>query len=472
MIQRREYLRMLPTITSSGGRAIFSAFLVAAAMGCGSDKATPSGSRPRGGAASASAPSGTASVLTGAAPTLPAPLAKLTFGASKADALAALGQPAVEWEVDGIEYELVLDHDRVVAARVRPAQKPLEVLPGMWGAPVTNHRGDSFWFAPATGIRAVVGKKLAHLVEFSAYQPLAPHVGTAPFALAFAAGKPLLGATVEELKAAWGAALCRLDKEAAEIEATRTSGKGGTMVLSLCWPAKRTLDTAWLNRPDGALPVATEDTIAIGQDGKAFGYTFSAEISPDLRASVLADLDAAFGTAEELTLDDRTIRTYAVPAKKLRAEATISATSVNVTVSTYLPLTELLSSTSGAMSIETPSMIGGTIAKIAAEVGPALRQDGELATIDFPGTEYNARTEVDLNRWADAPKVHAYSTTLHFPDRPARGDEIMTLLTTTFGASKPDPRSTAEVPYLTFKKNGRTITVGRHPNQIYIEVSK
>ena len=263
-------------------------------------------------------------MFSGKAVTLPAELAPAAFGAAKADALAALGQRAGYFSsktLKDVSYDLDFDDEKLARIIVNTDHDLLAELTALWGAPVSNRDGESFWFAPETGQRAWLPakRKNSHLV-FSAYQPLTRHLGGKGFELAFAAGKPLFGATIDELQAAWGKTLCKLDEQGPKIKAAIAENQADSISrlessmlgISVCWPTSRTTE----------IYRGQDDAFTLGTDGKVLLYRMSVSVdgSPELAKQVVAELDAKFGTAIELKRENESVRTYLDPVAKLRAE--------------------------------------------------------------------------------------------------------------------------------------------------------
>jgi hypothetical protein len=144
-----------------------------------------------------------------------------------------------------------------------------------------------------------------------------------------------------------------------------------------------------------------------------------------------------------------------------------------VSVSPYLPLTELLGGDGPGLGIETKSMLGGTYKQIAAEDPAHFRQSGELASLLFPATDFAAGpTEVSLEIWSRETKTHQYTVTLHYTDDEATGELIFTMLKAKFGEPKKDSKSTDADTTFNFKKNGRNIAARKVSQQWQLTVSK
>ncbi len=454
------------------------ALLLVAGCGKGDGKSSSSGgSKSAAKSGDKAGPAAAGPVFSGSAVTLPAELSKAVFGAAKADVLAALGQTTGYFSsktLKEVSYDLDFDDEKLARITVKTDHDLLAELTALWGAPVSNRDGESFWFAPETGQRAwLPAKRKNSDLVISAYQPLSKHLGGKGFELAFAAGKPLFGATLDELQAAWGKTLCKIDEQGPKIKAAIAANQadslaqleGSMLGISVCWPIGRTTQIYHGN----------DDAFTLGPDGKVLMYRMSVEVdgSPGLAKLVIADLDAKFGTAIELKRGEDTVRTYLDPVAKLRAEVTVGPAWINLAMGPYMPLAELLGGDRPGLGIETASMPGGTFEKIQSEDPAHFRTQGVLASLVFPGTEFSlAPTEISLQRWAKETKTYGYRVVVHFTDREALGDEMFEMLKAKFGEPKADKRSTATDLFFNFAKGGRNVVARRVSQQWQIDVSK
>ncbi|MBA3397014.1 MAG: hypothetical protein H0T89_30570 [Deltaproteobacteria bacterium] len=458
---------------------LISIVLCLVLVGCGSKKEDDKADRK--GKAAAPAVADPAALFTGKAPALPDEIAKARLGGAKADVLKAVGAESgyVPSKVQkDVTYDLKFDAktEKLEEISVKADTNLEPILTKQWGAPVKNDARESYWFAPETGLRAWLPKYGRNeTVTFTRYEPIAKGLGGPGFDLAFAAGKPLFGATLDELKAAWGATLCDFDDEAPRMkEAFEENAKDSIASLrdvkrelAVCRELPRTVETGTPGR----------DKIRIGVDARAFAIrmVFPVSGSPELRQQLVSELDAKFGKAVEVKWEKNVQRGYFDPAAKLQAIASIGEQSVVLEVGPYLSVAELLGGDKPGLSIETASMIGGTFEQIQKEDPTHFRQSGELAALIYPPTEFSAfQTDIGLHRFANAKKTHQYTVVLHDNHRPGAGDEVLALLKQKYGDPKPSKahKSTETDQYWDFAKLGRKVQARRVSEQWQLTYSK
>lgn len=455
--------------------ASIAAALVLALPACKSDKEGDGG-----GAAKTSAKTGkgdVASFITGTAPALPAEVAALTFGQPEADALKAVGATSgyvPSKANDKVSYNLRFTKDKKLDQISVQADEDLTpLLTKQWGEPIKTDK-ESFWFNPATGTRAWLpdyGK--GKTVTFSAYEPVEKILGEKG-ELAFAAGKPLLGATIDELHAAWKAKLCDFDERGAELKKAFADAEKDLLVqirdhrpqLRYCADLPRTVDTT---APYG-------DEFRFGDDGRVASMylTFKVNKSPAMMKQLLETIDKTFGGKPvEVKTKYGTDRYYFDPTAKIRAKVTVSEQSVGLEYSKYLPVAELIGGDKPGLSIEGAHMPVGTHAEIKADDPLHFKQRGESAYLYYPATEYGYRnTEVELEQYASDRKTYGYRVVLHHTDNEAAGDQVFELLKAKFGEPKQDKKSTDKDVYYNFTKNGRKVSARRVSEQWQITVTK
>jgi hypothetical protein len=409
---------------------------------------------------------------------LPAEVAGATFGAEKAAVFKATGADSTFMSSkahENISYNFTFVDDKLDALSVS-GKGPLEdTLTRAWGKPIKNKDGEAFWFDSAGGVRAWLPKYGdGEKVTFGAYQSIDALLGASGFDLAFAAGKPLLGATLDELKAAWGDALCDFDENAPRIKDAFIKNAADSLNslrdvqrdLDLCQPGKRTV----------AVHMDTRDSIHVGLNEKAVTLvmSFPTGESKEIEQQLIGFLDKKLGEPADVLESDKTSeRTYLDPAGKKRIVARILRQSVQLWVSDYLPLAELIGGEGPGLSVEGKGIIGKSFDDIKAADPEHFRASGELASLYYPPTKFGGQhTEIALERNAGAKKVHGYTVVLHHKDREAAGDEVFELLKAKFGEPKKDKRSTDTDLYYNFKKDGRKISARRVSQQWQLRVSK
>ena len=422
-----------------------------------------------------------APMFTGTTVTLPAEVAAATFGATQADVNKALGADSTyvpSKTYDGVSYDLDYTREEKKLEKISISSNKVElepILTKQWGPPIKNKKGEAFWFNEKDGLRAWLpeygkGKRLA----FSKYDSVSALLGPTGFDLAFTAGKPLVGATLDELHKAWGGKLCDYDKEAENIrksiEEYRTDWNGQwydkKKSLRLCLAQPRTIEQY---TPLG-------DTIRFDRMGKVeeVMFTFQTGGSAELTKQLIAFFDAKFGKPTELATSSTVERWYFDPATKRRAILMIGPENMSLAVSNYFPIADMLKPDSpGVVSVVTKSMPGGTPEQIGKEDPEHFNPHGTLPELVFPGTEWSRHeTEIDLSMWDKAKTTHGYSVVFHHTNNEAAGDEVFKLLEAKLGPAKKDSKWTEKDQYYNFKaKNGNTVETRRSSQQWWIRVT-
>lgn len=462
-------------------KAIVCMALLAAA--CGGKKEGDKGGggkKDEGGAKSADV----ATLFTGTTVTLPAEVAAAQFGAPEADVKKALGADSTYISSkthENVSYDLdyTREEKKLEKISVSSTKAELEpILTKQWGPPIKTKKGEAYWFDDKTGVRAYLpdyakGKR----VTFTKYETLSGMLGDKGFELAFAKGKPLIGATPDELKAAWGGKLCDWDKEAAAVKASIEEYKKESLGL---WHDKKKNLRLCL-----ALPRGTEqftpfgDTVTFGRMGKVLEVIFSFPTggSPELEKQMLAFFDGKYGKATELTTSTGKERWYFDPATKQRAIVSYGGTGENIVlvVGNYYPIAEMLAAdTPGVIAVATKSMPGGTADAIAKEDPEHFNPHGELAELVFPGTDWvRQETDVGLDFYAGDKSSYAYSVTFHHSNNDAAGDEVMALLEKKLGPLKKASNWTEKDQFFEAKtKAGKKVELRRTSQQWWVRVNK
>lgn len=459
-------------------RTVLIVFFLAA---CGSEKGGD-GSK-KGASGDKGAKSADASTLvSGTTVTLPAEVAKASFGAPEADVLKATGADSTYLSSkthDGVSYDFDFTREEKKLEKITMASKTeLEpILTKQWGPPIKNKKGEPFWFDPASGMRAWLpeygkGTRLA----FSKYDPLETLLGAKGFDLAFAAGKPLIGATVDELKAAWGGKLCDYDREGANVKASIEEYRKETIGLWHDKKKKLRLCLALPRTVDQSTPMG--DTVTFGRMGKVeeVAFSFHTGGSPELLKQMVEFFDAKYGKPTELmTKSNGKERWYFEPATKRRAIVMVSEDYATLVVGRYTPVAEILAvDAPGVISLATKSMPGGTPAQIEKEDPEHFNPHGELPELVFPATDWvRQETDVSIDSYAKAPASYAYTVVLHHSNNEAAGDEVFAMLEKKLGPAKKDSKWTEQDQYFNFKsKDGKKIETRRSSQQWWIRVNK
>ncbi len=456
--------------------------LILVLAACGSKKEGEGGGGGKSKSGKGEATGDVSTLFTGTTPTLPAEIAKATFDMPEADVLKATGADStyltskthkdVSYDFDFTKEEKKLE--KVIVAA------PIELEPTLtklWGPPIKNNKGEAFWFDPATGTRAFLpdyakGKRVA----FTKYGSLETLFGTKGWDLAIAAGKPLIGATIDELNAAWGGKLCDYDREAANIKASFEEYRKEALGL---WHDKKKALRLCLALPRGVeqyTPLG--DTITFGRMGKVeeVAFTFQNGGSPVLAKQAIDFFDAKFGKPVEVAnKQGGKQRFYFNPETKQRVIVILGEESVVAIYGRYISAAEWLKADApGVIAVATPSMPGGTFEQIEKEDPEHFNPHGGLAELVFPASDWTRQeTDIGLDIYDKAKNTYAYSVVLHHTDNEAAGDEVFKLLEAKFGPAKKDAKWTETDQYFNFKsKDGKKIETRRSSQQWWIRVNK
>lgn len=422
-----------------------------------------------------------ASLFGGASVTLPAEVAKVAFGDKKDAVLAAVGATSgylpskthadVSYDLD---FSKADNLERISVATRGTQLEP--ILTKRWGPAITTAKGELFWFDAAAGLRAWLPKSgKGERVTFSPYESIPKLLGSAGFDLAFAKDKPLFGATMAELKAAWGPRLCDFDREAAKLEEAYAKNVADGLYRIQDVRPELKLCPTWPRGVEQYSP--SHDSLRLGLDQKAYALhmSFPTGGSPELVAQTLAELDAKYGKPTELTDDGAVERFYFDPATKQRAVVRVDKDHnyVGLTVGPYLPVAELIGGESPAgLAIETPSMVGGTFDQIAKEHPDHARRHAPFLSLVFPPTEWSMwQTEVDLDIYAKQTKTYGYHVVVHHSHNEAGGDAVFELLKTKYGAPRSEKKDDKGTTYA-FANGGRKLSAWRVNDQWQLRFTK
>ncbi len=459
-------------------RTLFVTMILVAA--CGKSKDGDGGDKPAKGRTDRPTNTDVASLFTGKSVTLPPEVAKATFDTKKADVEKALGGEASylssKTHAD-VSYDLDYSNaENLEKISVTTRNNKLEpILTKQWGPPIKLEKGQLFWFNPEASIRAWIPERgNGERVVFSKYEPPTVLLGGKGFDLAFAKDKALLGATLDELHAAWGAKLCDWERQSEAMKkAFAENAKDSLYQLE---PSRLQLRfcPAWSRTIEEYSPAA--DTISMGRDGKVFAVrmSFPTGGSPELAAQLVKTFDDKFGDATELTENETTkARFYFDTDKKMRAIATVSKDYVNLSVGPYMPIADIIGDASTAgFAIETPSMVGGTVEQISKENEATIHHMGTLHELVLPPTEWSSwQTEVDLHWMAHATKSDGYRIVVHHTNNEPGGDVVFELLKAKYGEPKKTETDDKGKTF-TFKKGNRTVRAWRVNQQWQLNVTK
>lgn len=419
-----------------------------------------------------------ASLFIGTTVTLPPEIAKAAFDAKKTEVLKTLGEDtgyvSSKTHAD-VSYDLDFSRaDNLERISVSTRGTKLEaILTKQWGPPVKLEKGQLFWFNPEANVRAWLKDASAERVSFSPYESLQTLLGGKGFELAFAKGKPLFGATPDELHAAWGAKLCDWERESTKMKKAFEENAKDSIARLENHDLQLKLCPAWGRTIQEYSP--SNDTIYIGHDQRAFavGMSFPTGGSPDLSAQLVKQLDEKFGTATEIKAGDSTERYYFDPATKMKAVAKVGKDYLVLNVGPYMPVAELIgdASTPG-LAIETPSMVGGTVEQISKENEKTIHHMGTLHELVYPPTEWSFwQTKIDLNWMAKETKSYGYRVVLHHTNNPKARDDLHALLIAKYGEPKKSEGQDSDRT-LSFAKGNRKLSARLVSEQWQLQITK
>jgi hypothetical protein len=177
-------------------------------------------------------------LLAGAKPEMPPPLAALKFGMKKAEALAAAGATSETVRprgYRGVSIDLGFGYGGEERLEKLDLSLPegtnaAELAEQAWGAPIVGRDGDKeirIWLNPEQGIRAYFTKASYDTRLFiEPYSPLEALLGPGK-TLAFEAKQPIVGATREEIARAYTFTDGRI-----RLPASRCGGTGLSLLVT------------------------------------------------------------------------------------------------------------------------------------------------------------------------------------------------------------------------------------------------
>lgn len=419
-------------------------------------------------------------LFTGSAPTLPAEVAAAKLGDTQDVVAKAIGTDTTylpSKTYAGVSYDLDYSRNEKKLDKISvSADSDLEpVLAKLWGPPIKTKKGTAFWFDPKSGVRAYLpdygkGKRVA----FDRYDSLETLLGPTGWDLAFAQGKPLIGASLDEIEKAWGGKLCDFKEAGTEVKAAieeyqkewASQWHDLKHSVRLCLAEPRFVDEG---TPYG-------DRLDIGRMGKVEEAVFELRTggSPELQKQLIAFADAKFGKAIETTSSTGTKeRWYFDPAGHHRAVLSLGDDSSALWYGRYLPVAELIAADKpGVLSVATKSMPGGAPKAIAAEDAEHFNPHGTLPLLVFPATDWvHQETEVQLESYDKAPTTYAYRVSVWY-EAPA-ADDVHKLLDAKLGAGKAQAGGTDKDTTWAWKaKDGSKVTARQTPGVWSIEVAK
>jgi hypothetical protein len=417
-------------------------------------------------------------LFVGASVTLPKEIAEISFGKSETDNQKTLGQESNFKSSDaykGVTFQMRSSKEQTESVDINVDEGLEAAVTKAWGTPAKNKDGLAFWHNPEAGLRAYMspyGKGKTLVID--RYQPLEEFLGATGFDLAFANGKVLLGASIEELHAAWGDSLCDYDEQGPKLIASYAEHRKDSISrfpptynshIDLCWALKRSAGTT-INR----------DKLDIGANGRVAHYRMSVptEGSSELTDSTLSLLSKKLGEAVVVESERGQEHHYFDADKGLKARAVVAKenASVHVRFSEYLPLEQLLGGEGPGLGVE-PEGVFGTFEDIAKADPDHFEPAGVLASLVYPGTEFSSGlTEVSLSRMANAKKVSGYKVVLHYKGYPELEAQILALLAKKFGPARDSKRKASKGKYLDFGGKGqRNVSVWQVDEQFQITVS-
>ena len=252
-------------------------------------------------------------LFTGEKPALVGPLAKLTLNQTGDEAKKAAPEffetkygilDAEDFE--GVSYRPDVDEKTNKLTRVSvslPKDKALEAISLAWGKPLeakdSIDRKELYWFNPDTGIRAVLKEGFGDDMdlEFTQYLPAKKLVGEGKDKFGFEP-KPMLGMSVDDLRAAYGDQLIEQSADAAKKDREKLEKFAGKDLSALGQAQANVhielLPTEWESFWTRVHPYLKE--------GKVERYTFdlSFQAFPAAKDELMGLLKAKYGEPKEI----------------------------------------------------------------------------------------------------------------------------------------------------------------------------
>ena len=418
-------------------------------------------------------------LFVGTTVTLPEEMTKVVLGKAEVDNQKMLGQESNYRSSEafkGVSFQMRSSNELTKSIDVSVEDGLEAAVTKAWGTPAKDKKGLAYWHNPEAGLRAYVspyGKGKTLVID--RYQPLGEFLGEAGFALAFAKDKPLLGASIEELHAAWGDALCDYEEKGPPLIASYAEHRKDSIntfppsynySIDLCWELNRGADTN-----------TKRDKLELGANGRVARYrmTVPTQGSPELTASTIAFLDKKLGEAVVIESEHGQEHHYASAGDGLKAKALVTKGSedVHVVFTEFLPLEQLLGGDGPGLGV-VPESVFGTFEDIAKADPGHFEPSGVLASLVYPGTEFSSHlTKISLSKMAKAKTVSSYKVVLHYKGYPELEAKILSLLETKFGPARESKRKASEGKFLDFGGKGQhKVEVWQVNEQFQITFSK
>tara|TARA_R110002096_G_scaffold77896_12_gene183584 strand:- start:100942 stop:102420 length:1479 start_codon:yes stop_codon:yes gene_type:complete len=418
-------------------------------------------------------------LFVGTTVTLPDEMTKVVFGKSEADNQKVLGQESNYRSSEAfkdVSFQMRSSDEHTKSIDVSVEDGLEAAVTKAWGTPAKDKKGLAYWYNPEAGLRAYVspyGKGKTLVID--RYQPLGEFLGATGFELAFAKDKPLLGASIEELHAAWGDALCNYEEQGPPLIASYAENRENSIgtfppsynyYIDLCWD---------LNR--GAGTNTKRDKLDVGANGRVARYrmTVPTQGSPELAASTIAFLNKKLGEPVVTESEHGQEHHYASAEDGLKVKALVTKGNedVHVVITEFLPLEQLLGGDGPGLGVA-PESVFGTFEDIAKDDPDHFEPSGVLASLVYPGTEFSSHlTKVKLSKMAKAKKVTSYSVVLHYKGYPDLEAKILSLLETKFGPARESKRKASKGKFLDFGGKGQhKVEVWQVNEQFQITFSK
>ncbi|MBL4637073.1 MAG: hypothetical protein JKY56_24680 [Kofleriaceae bacterium] len=422
---------------------------------------------------------GLGGLFGGEAVTLPEEIANVKFGESEGENQKTLGQDSNYKSSDtfkGLSYRMRSTADLTTSVDVSGSDKLEEAATKAWGTPAKDKDGFAYWFNPKNKLRAHMSKYgKGKTLVIDRYQPIEDVLGDSGFSFSFAKGKALLGASIEDVHAAWGDSLCRYDEQGQKLIDAFNEHVADSIArfppsyanqIDLCWDS-----------PRGTGSGIGNDKLSIGSNGRVSNYhmTIPADGSPEVVASAIAFLDKKLGEGAIVESSRGQEHHYFNAEEKLKVKATVTKDNgrVHVIYSQYLPLEELFGGDGPGLGVE-PAGVFGSFDDIQKADPDHFAPSGVLARLIYPGTEFSqGLTEISLSKMSKAKKVSSYKVVLHYKGYPKQEARILEVLAKKFGPARESKRKASQGKYIDFGGKGqRKVEVWQVNEQFQITLAK
>jgi hypothetical protein len=369
----------------------------------------------------------------GKAVAAPGPLGKLKIGMPVDEAKKVAGSYIPSGKRDyqsypsgysGMKYAVGLDDEKTKVNQIRIIipESAKATLDKAWGASLESKCHDDpcwYWFDASTGVRAKAEKEFRKGyigVDFYNYSPIDKLFAPKPATFAFET-TPLLGATIDDVKKAYGA------------QYHEDAGSSSTVRYLELPPTK--YESYWtrvnLHDENGkvtelAMSIETPDEIATAHD------------------ELYGEIEKQWGKpVETKDIMGGTVRTWFDPAagRRVVLEPSVITSQLSFKAMPYMPLVKFLGEGADKLGWETTPLLGATLADLAKAYPEYAKLEGTDMTFWAPRVEHPDSILVQFTVDEASGKVTEYRYGLKHDADAAKRDEIKAALEKKYGPGQP-----------------------------------